>query len=273
MDVTPKKISVIGCGWLGLPLAIELVKSNYHVKGSTTKIEKLDELVQASIEPYHLMLSDELYVDDKGLFDSDIVVVNVPPGRGGDSIISSYRHKIIQLIDELKTHALENVIFVSSTGVYQNTFGTVDEAMICHPDKASGQAVLAGESVVINSGLPYTILRMSGLVGGKRQPGNWFKGRRDEPGGDTPVNMVHQKDGIDAIIKVIKSPPRQSNVYNICADEHPIKKEFYAQQSENIGVESPTFLPGVLPHKLVSNEKFKSDFEFTYTYPNPILFR
>ena len=30
------KVAILGCGWLGLPLAIKLLKSGYHVNGSTT---------------------------------------------------------------------------------------------------------------------------------------------------------------------------------------------------------------------------------------------
>lgn len=273
MALAPVKVSVIGCGWLGLPLAVELVKRNYIVKGSTTRIEKLDQLTQASIEAYHLKLSDKLYVNDPTLFDCDIVVINIPPGRGDESIISSYKQKVRLLIDEFKTREIARIIFVSSTGVYQNTLSSVDETLTCQPVKPSGKAVLAGEEVVQVSGMPSIILRMSGLVGGSRQPGNWFKGKHDVPGGDTPVNMVHQKDCIAAIVKVIESPKQQSDIYNICADEHPIKKDFYRQQSKNIEVDPPSFLKGVLPYKIVSNQKFKLVFDFSYTYPDPIFFK
>lgn len=272
MAVTRLRISVIGCGWLGLPLAVELVKRNYKVKGSTTQIEKLDLLQKASIEAYHLKLSDKLYIDDPSLFDSDLIIINIPPGRGDESIISTYRQKVRLLIDEFKTKEIVRIIFISSTGVYQNTLSTVDETLSCQPDKPSGKAVLAGEQVIQDSGLHHTILRMSGLVGGSRQPGNWFKGKHDLPGGDTPVNMVHQKDCIRSIIQVIESSKHEDNIYNICADNHPVKKDFYHQQSVNIEVDPPSFLRGVLPHKIVSNQKFKTNYDFSYRYPDPILF-
>ena len=38
------EISIMGCGWLGLPLAAQLVKAGYNVKGSTTTPEKLEVL-------------------------------------------------------------------------------------------------------------------------------------------------------------------------------------------------------------------------------------
>lgn len=272
MAIKHSRISVIGCGWLGFPLAKELVRKMYKVKGSTRSEEKLVVLKGASIQPYQLKLSDELYVDDKRLFDCDIAVVNIPPGRGGDSIITSYSRKIALLLEELKTSEIEKIIFISSTGVYQNNFEKVSETTVCKPDKPSGQAVLSGERVVQKSGLSYTIVRLAGLVGGSRQPGNWFKGKDEVPGGDTPVNMVHQEDCINTIIRMVEIREEQSDIYNICADKHPLKKEFYDHQSKKIGVPSPSFRSGVLPHKIVSNQKFKDDFGYTYVHPDPNLF-
>ena len=37
-------ISLLGCGYLGFPLAIELIKKGYYVKGSTTTPTKLQQL-------------------------------------------------------------------------------------------------------------------------------------------------------------------------------------------------------------------------------------
>lgn len=32
-------VSILGCGWLGLPLAEQLLAEGYSVKGSTTRAE------------------------------------------------------------------------------------------------------------------------------------------------------------------------------------------------------------------------------------------
>ena len=40
-----KTISILGCGWLGHPLAKFLISENFIVKGSTTTISKLISLV------------------------------------------------------------------------------------------------------------------------------------------------------------------------------------------------------------------------------------
>ena len=39
-----KIIGILGCGWLGLPLAKQLLKEGYIVRGSTTQASKLDKI-------------------------------------------------------------------------------------------------------------------------------------------------------------------------------------------------------------------------------------
>ena len=38
------KISILGCGWLGLPLAKSLLKKKHELKTSTTSPEKMEKL-------------------------------------------------------------------------------------------------------------------------------------------------------------------------------------------------------------------------------------
>ena len=47
-----KVVSVIGCGWLGFPLAKLLINKGFSVKGSTTQQEKISLLENAGIEAY-----------------------------------------------------------------------------------------------------------------------------------------------------------------------------------------------------------------------------
>ena len=48
-----KSISILGCGWLGLPLARQLIKLGYSVKGSTTSPEKIQILKGSQIDGYN----------------------------------------------------------------------------------------------------------------------------------------------------------------------------------------------------------------------------
>ena len=52
------KIGVLGCGWLGFPLAKDLIKQGFKVKGSTTNKEKIKSLEKENIDPCLLYTSD-----------------------------------------------------------------------------------------------------------------------------------------------------------------------------------------------------------------------
>lgn len=76
------QISILGCGWLGLPLARTLLERGHHVKGSTTREEKLATLEESGIDPYLIRFSPEInenYQPD--FFDSEVLIVNIPPKR------------------------------------------------------------------------------------------------------------------------------------------------------------------------------------------------
>lgn len=48
------KVSILGCGWLGFPLAKKLIEIGFEVKGSTTTENKLAVLKSNKIAPYLL---------------------------------------------------------------------------------------------------------------------------------------------------------------------------------------------------------------------------
>ena len=53
------KISILGCGWLGLPLAKALLEKGFSVNGSTTSTEKLSILENAGISPFLISLDSK----------------------------------------------------------------------------------------------------------------------------------------------------------------------------------------------------------------------
>ena len=61
-----KSCSILGCGWLGLPLARYLITRGFNIKGSTTREERMGELQRTGIRPYHLQLGPELWCLPRG---------------------------------------------------------------------------------------------------------------------------------------------------------------------------------------------------------------
>ena len=266
-----KTISIIGCGWLGLPLAIRMMSDNWIVKGTTTSPDKLDALEQHGISPSLLKLEgDQLTVSDQSIFDCDIAYINIPPRRRIEQVETRYPMEIDTLLSKLSKKT--RIIFVSSTGVYPDNQQEQAEELEPTTSKPSGIALLAAESHVRKGYVKWVILRLSGLAGPKREPGRWFSGKEDIPNGLNPVNMVHLDDCIALSQVIITSDHINRKIYNVCADMHPTKIDFYNAQCEKLAIAKPKFRQELGPHKVVKNDLVKKDLGYRFIYPDPLLF-
>jgi GNAT superfamily N-acetyltransferase len=101
-------ISLLGCGWLGFPLAQRLIENKFSIKGTTTSKGKLLQLKKANIEGYLLNL-DDLDSLDKGFLDSILLIIAIP---------SKDHEGFKQLINNIEKSSIKKVIFISSNSVY-----------------------------------------------------------------------------------------------------------------------------------------------------------
>lgn len=101
-DLT-KNTGVLGCGWLGLPLAKRLIEKGYNVKGTTTSSSKLDILRNGNISPYQISLSETGIQGDIDGFLSNMetLIINVPPKLRGKHT-ESFVEKMEFLVAEIK---------------------------------------------------------------------------------------------------------------------------------------------------------------------------
>ena len=266
-------ISVLGCGWLGFPLAQRLHANNYLIKGSTTTPKKLGLLKQNGIDPYLITLPDSF--DDSGIdqfWKSDLYVVNIPPGRGSENSDSGYASIISKILEKGQNNEVSWIIFASSTSVY-NELGGVTTEEDAQPGKASrpsGEVLLQSEELLIQSGVDYTILRLGGLYGYGRHPVKYLSGKKNLNGAAKTVNLIHQMDCVNIITEIIAQKKR-NEIYNLVSDGHPPRKEFYQSAAKHFNLPLPEFKPKEEKnYKIVSNEKVKRDLHYTFRYPNPM---
>ena len=269
-----RAISIIGCGWLGLPLGAFLVKKGFVVKGSTTRSEKIPLLKENGIDPFVINISEDL--DDPNIdpfFQSEILIINIPPGRRRQDVEEVHPKEIQNLIKKAKSVPIKKIIFVSSIGVYGNSNGTVTEEDTPNPVSPSGKALTKIEAFLkAQKQFDSTILRMSGLVGGDRKAGRFLAGKKDVPNGKAPVNLVHLDDCIQVIYQVLEQNC-WNETFNVCSDEHPNREEFYIHQAKKQGFEPPQFLKSEeVNFKIISNEKLKKKLDYSFLHPNPMLF-
>lgn len=268
-------ISILGCGWLGLPLGAFLVEKGYTVKGSTTRTERLPLIKKAGIEAFLLQVDEQIRpaTDAKAFFNADILILNIPPRRRTPNIETRYPKQIQLIVEAARAGNIKNLVFVSSTGVYGNVNRMVTEAETPVPERASGKALLQCEQFLSNQAhISSTILRLSGLVGGERKAGRFLAGKKDLDNAKAPINLIHRADCIQIIYQIIKQA-KWGSIYNASADEHPEKAAFYKYQTQKMGLEAPTFLEGTeTSFKIISNQKLKQELNYQFIHPNPMQF-
>ncbi len=260
------RISIIGCGWLGLPLGVHLKKEGFEIKGSTTHPEKIEQLRNVGIDPFQIRLEPEVQADRDGFFDTDLLLVNIPPrNREGDN--QYHIKQLSALANTAAEGAVPHVIYISSTGIYPNLNRVVSESDASGDTKSRGGVNLMEAENVFRSFERFTttILRLGGLYGPGRHPGRFLAGKQNLPGAKNPVNMIHLDDCLGAITEVIKQQ-LWNEVFSLCSPTHATRKGFYEAAAKELGIAPPTFSDSTADFKEVSVKKFTDATAYKFKY-------
>lgn len=236
------QISILGCGWLGLPLARTLVSSGFTVNGSTTSLEKVPLLDTAGISAFLISLNANAIDGDIVSFlkRSEVLIIDIPPKLRGENR-ESYIDKIRALIPYIETSGIKKVMFASSTAVYPDTNTVVTELSPAQPETESGKQIVEAENLLLtNDNFRTTILRFGGLTGEDRKPIKYLAGKENLENPDGPVNLIHQKDCIGIILKVIEKDI-WGEIFNAVAPYHPTREEHYTRQAVELNLPLPKF--------------------------------
>jgi len=270
-----KAISIIGAGWLGLPLVQSLQKKQHKVFATTTGDEKLNLLKASGISPVKILFDHQFQETNIGLpVETEILLITLPPTLGRQASLDRYKDVISHILKEAAVLPnLRKIIYTSSSSVYGKAKGVLTEEVTIQPDSFQEKVLAEVERILEEKMKDYLvyILRLGGLVGPGREPARFFKGRKEIPGGEISVNLVHQTDCLQ-IIETLIFNEIEGGVYNICADEHPSRGLFYPQRAKLKGLEEPTFIWGNESERYVSNEKIKKKTGYTFVYPDPLFF-
>lgn len=266
-------ISILGCGWMGRPLGRILVDQGHTVHGSTTTPDKKKKLRNDGIIPYHIKLNPDFSKKNEAFWKSDLLYLNIPPGRGKKNVEDFFPAQIEAVTKRLESSTIQQVIFASSTSVYPSTSQVVSEND-AQPGKAgrpSGNAQLKAEELITGSDhFNATILRFGGLYGYDRHPVRYLAGKNDLPGGNAPVNLIHRDDCIQIILQIMQKP-FINDVFNAVSDGHPPREMYYRAAAKKLGLKPPTFSDDSSTNcKVVSNHKLKSHLDYQFIHPNPM---
>ena len=271
------QISILGCGWLGLPLAKVLLENGFSVKGSTTSVEKISVLQNSGIQPYLIALSENETTGNLSDFleNSKILIIDVPPKLRG-SATENFVSKIKNVIPFIEKSTIENVLFISSTSVYGDTSTalSVTEETEALPETESGKQLVQTEQLLQNNpNFKTTILRFGGLIGDDRHPIKFLAGRKNIENPNAPINLIHQDDCIGIVLEFLRQAQNDklkwNETFNAVTPFHPSRKEYYTQKAVDLNLALPEFnVENSSFGKTISSSKIENLLKYSFIKPN-----
>jgi len=246
-----EKITIIGGGWLGVQLAEALYADGYTIAISSRDPKKRLFFENNKWKSLSITFSDTS-VNLNPLVETDVLIIGLPPTG-----FTNYPLMISSLLSAFSTTT--RVIFLSSTGVYANSSGRVSEesALIQeHP-------LAVAENIILQNS-NWCILRLGGLIGPKRHPiHSLIKKVAPLNDGDSPVNLVHSHDVIQAI-KMIVNQKVNEKIFTICNPEHPSRHDYYGLAARYFYDKDLAFDKGI-PGKYVDGSAIENYGAYKYT--------
>ncbi len=280
------QVSILGCGWLGLPLAKSLIEKGFSVNGSTTSLEKIPILESLGIQPSIVTLSAVEGQNNENeiipfLQNSEVLIINIPPKLRRDSVTSlgmTFVEKIENLIPFIEKSTVKKIIFVSSTSVYgeiplenvQGEKNSITEEILPNPDTENGKQLLEVEKILqSNTHFKTTIVRFGGLIGNDRHPIYFLAGRKNIENPDAPINLIHLEDCIGIIHEILRYAQNDNLVLNAVAPFHPSRKKFYSEKAIELNLPLPEFEEkNKVAGKIISSEKVETVLNYKFQKPS-----
>jgi nucleoside-diphosphate-sugar epimerase len=264
-------VAIIGCGWFGLPLAQQLMQQHYSVLVSTTQAAKQQRLQQFGLTALLLSLpSSAESLRQSALLQTDIVIIAIPPKlRYGQT---DYASNIASLVTALRNTRCRQIILISTTAVYQGLTGLVTEQTVLNLANNKTQIIALAEQQVLasNSAQRHAcVLRLAGLVGPKRYPGNFFAGKSQLTDANAPVQLIHQQDAVGIVIKLIEQ--QQSGIFNAVSATRANKQSFYQHACRARNLTLPKFTPPIEnvateQYRMISSDKVRQQLHYSFIY-------
>ena len=274
------KISILGCGWLGLSLAKSLLSKGYEVKGSTTSESKLEVLKNTGISPFQIQLEPHQIIGniEEFLKDTDVLIIDIPPGLRREISSSNemtFVNKVKTLIPFIEKSGIQKVIFVSSISVYGDSYNfstslEVTEETKPNPDTESGKQLVIAETLLqSNPHFKTTVIRFGGLLGDDRHPIKFLAGRTNVENPDAPVNMIQREDCIGIIEKALDFARDDkwewNQTFNAVAPQHPTRKEYYHKKAQILNLPLPIFAENLESKgKIISSKKVETILGYSF---------
>lgn len=238
----PETRMIVGCGYLGAPLAKLWAAAGHRVLATTRGGPgRAESILQLGAEP---VLFDVTQGGRLPL--ADVVVTAVGMDRTQSHTMRDVYVLGLAKVFEALPKSYRAWLHVSSTSVYgQDDGGLVSEKSAAVGGDGSGRVVLEAEQLLQAHFPDATILRFGGIYGPDRllkakaiRQGDLLEG---DP--DRWLNLIHRDDGAQIIDWLAGNAVGHGEMFNV-VDAEPVRRgDFYAELAKLMGKPSPEWRP------------------------------
>ena len=264
-------VLIIGCGYVGTALGIELSMSGFQVWGMRRDPSRLP----ASIQPLACDLAE---LSKFSLPCQPDYIFYMPSAGQYDAITyqKTYVNGVENLTKCIKFNQIKpkRLFYVSSTSVYGQSDGSwVDESTAPQPNSAMAECLLQGEQVLLQAPWPATVVRFGGIYGPERS--NFIdqikQGKMLLSPQPLYTNRIH-RDDCAGLLHFLMQQPQLAELYLGVDCEPSLKNTVITWLAGELGlpvpaVESETSLPErrMRGNKRCSNQRLlAAGYDFKY---------
>lgn len=237
-----RRVLIAGCGYVGLALARRLRAQGDAVWGLRRDPAARRALEEAGAVPLFADLTQPSSL--RALPPADAVIAaQAPAGRDRGAYHATYVEGTRHLLEALRAHPPDRLVWISSTGVYAPSGGGwVDETTPPDPATETGQVLLQAEALVRQAPHPVVILRCAGIYGPGRNRIEWLRRKTARLEAAAYLNQIHVEDVAGLIAWVLDHGP-SSELYLGVDDEPTAAPVFYRWLADQTGLPLPPAAP------------------------------
>jgi len=236
-----RSIAIVGCGYVGLRLAVRARAAGYALRGFAGRAQSLAQIAACGAEARQLDLDLPLEPMD---FAGELLYYLVPPARDGarDGRLERFLGHV---------HGpVQRILYMSTTGVYGDRDGAlVSEETAPAPQSERAVRRLAAENALRTwadaRAISWCILRVPGIYGPGRLPLERLRRREPaiDPGEASPSNRIHVEDLAAVCLAAGRAAGAHRRIYNV-TDGSDDSLTAYLQRVARIGNLPPPPLIG-----------------------------
>lgn len=219
---SPMTILIVGCGDLGTEIGLRLTASGQDVVAWRRRADVLPRV----FERVSVDLANKLPTIPQSV--STVVVAVAADSYTEEAYRLAYLAGLTNVLDALERDQIkpEKVLLISSTTVYGNTTGHVDETTIATPNSFSGSITLEAETILharyADTSTNGIVLRLAGIYGpGRTRLINLITNQTAViPDSPRLTNRIHRDDAAAAAVHLL-TLPNPNDLY-LGVDDNPV---------------------------------------------------